>query len=285
MKRSTLGLALGTAALVLAAPASAKEPQGQPARQLRVTPYIEANQVLTAELSPNSDTVTYTQVAAGADVSLQGRNNGVAASVRVERTFGYDNGFADSTSVSGLVRGYASVVPHALSIEGGALATRTQVDSTGGATIGTGRRGPNESRVYSAYAGPNLHTRAGDAEINANYRIGYTRAEAPDSLPVGPGGAAVDVFDDSLVQSANVHAGTRAGDATLQPCLRQAFSTPDIKPTKTGAANPPAPFAPLSAYLAAPVAMSRPSSLGWAQAKNRSLLPCSRQMSVSSSAT
>jgi hypothetical protein len=212
MTRSTLRLVLGAAAIVFAAPAMAKEPQGQAARQVRVTPYIEASQVLTAELSPNSDTVTYTQVAAGADVSVQGRNNGVAASVRVERTFGYDNAVADSTTVSGLARGYASVVPHALSIEGGALATRTQVDSTGGATIGTGRRGPNESRVYSAYAGPNLHTRVGDAEINANYRIGYTRAEAPDALPVGPGGAAVDVFDDSLVQSANVHAGTRPGD-------------------------------------------------------------------------
>jgi hypothetical protein len=212
MTKWTYRLAMGVAAMAIAAPAAAKEPEGHQTRQVRVAPYIEATQVLTGELSPNDDRVTYTEVAAGADVSVQGRNNGVAASVRVERTFGYDNGVADSTTVSGVARGYAAVVPHALSVEAGALATRTRVDANGGATIGTGRGGVNESRLYSAYAGPNLHTRAGDAEINANYRIGYTRAEAPDAFAATPGAPAVDVFDESLVQSANVHAGTRAGD-------------------------------------------------------------------------
>jgi hypothetical protein len=85
------------------------------------------------------------------------------------------------------------------------------VDSNGAASIGTGRGGKAESRIYSAYAGPNLHTSAGDAEINANYRVGYTRAEAPDAIVTAPGAAKVDVFDESLVQSAGVHVGTRPG--------------------------------------------------------------------------
>lgn len=205
-------LPIGIAAMALAAPALAQEvDNGQRTREVRVAPYIEANQVLTAELSPGSDTVTYTQVAAGLDASVQGRNNGGSASIRYERTFGYDSSVSDSSTLSGVARGYASVVPHAVTIEGGALATRTRVDRNGGATIGTGRSRDSESRIYSAYAGPTVHTSAGDAEVNANYRVGYTRAEAPDAIAAGPGASTVDVFDDSVVQSAGAHVGTRPG--------------------------------------------------------------------------
>ena len=212
MNRSFLRLTIGAAALAAAVPAAAQEADNdQRTRQVRVAPYIEANQVLTAELSPGDDTVTYTQVAAGIDLSVQGRNNGGSASVRYERTFGYDNTVADSSTLSGVARGYASVVPHAVSVEGGALATRTRVDANGRGTLGAGRGG-SESRIYSAYAGPNVHTSAGDAEINANYRIGYTRVEAPDAVVVAPGAPALDVFDDSVVQSAGLHVGTKAGE-------------------------------------------------------------------------
>ena len=194
---------------MLAAPLMAQEADsGQRTRTVRVAPYIEANQVFTAEISPGDDAVTYTQVAAGVDVSVQGRNNAASASVRVERTFGYDSTVADSSTVSGVARGYTTVVPHALTLEGGALATRTRVDRNGGATIGAGR-GDAESRIYSVYAGPNMHTSAGDAEINANYRAGYTRVEAPDAIGTGPGGPSVDLFDESVVQSAGVHVGSR----------------------------------------------------------------------------
>jgi hypothetical protein len=208
----TIHLLAATAiATVLSAPAIAQSNRdhSQRARAVRVDPYIEANQVLSAELSPNSDVVTYTQVAAGVDASVQGRNNGGSASVRYERTFGYDNSVSDSSSLSGLARGYASVVPRALTIEGGALATRTRVDGNGGATTAPGRRSASESKVYSAYVGPNLHTSAGAAEVNANYRLGYTRLEAPKVIAVAPGAAPVDVFDESVVQSAGVHVGTK----------------------------------------------------------------------------
>ena len=210
MKPWTYSLVLGVAAAAVASPAMAQEgDSGQRKREVRVAPYIEANQVFTAELSPGSDSVTYTQVAAGADVSVQGRYNGGSASIRYERTFGYDNTVSDSSTLSGVARGYASIVPRAVTVEAGALATRTQVNGNGSATVGT--RGPSESRIYSAYAGPSVHTSAGDAEVNANYRIGYTRVEAPNAVVTAPGAAAVDVFDDSVTQRAGVHVGLRPG--------------------------------------------------------------------------
>jgi hypothetical protein len=222
MSKPALHLATALLALALAAPLAAQDSSQDatqaPPRGVRgdgpvaIHPYIEANQVFSAELSPNDDTVTYTQVAAGVDATVAGRNNGGSVSLRYERTFGYDNSVVDASTLSGIARGYATVVPRALTVEAGALATRTRIDGNGGATLNPVEGDNATSRIYSAYAGPNLHTSAGDAEINANYRLGYTRVEAPDALVVAPGATAVDVFDDSVVQSAGVHVGTRPNE-------------------------------------------------------------------------
>ena len=76
-------LAFGFAALGLPAVAAAQEPgegQGSGSR-VQVTPYIEAAQVLTAEIEPESDLVTYTALAAGVDASVGGRS--AAGSLRL----------------------------------------------------------------------------------------------------------------------------------------------------------------------------------------------------------
>ena len=205
------------AAIALAHPAWAQQTADEEASEARsdrgvtLAPYIEASQVLVAELSPGDDVVTYSQVAVGVDAAVTGRNNGGSLSLRYERNIGYGDEALDSDTVSGVARGYATVVPRALTIEGGALAARTRVDGNGGATLNPLVGDDRESRIYSAYAGPNLHTRAGDVEVNANYRIGYTRVEAPDFLVVSTA-QSVDVFDESVVQVAGFHAGTSPGE-------------------------------------------------------------------------
>ncbi len=179
-------------------------------RAIEVHPYIEASQLVVAEISPGNDVVTFTQLAAGVDAAITGRNNGGSVSVRYERTFGYGDNRLDSGTLSGIARGYATIIPQSLTIEAGALASKTNVDGTSSFDALSGGRA--ENRIYSAYAGPNLHTRAGDVEINGNYRIGYTKVDAPDTVFAGTSGPApVDVFDDSVVQSAKVHAATRPG--------------------------------------------------------------------------
>lgn len=183
-----------------------------PQRQrLELQPYIEVSQAVLAELSPGDDVVTYTQLAAGVDASVQGRNNGGSVSLRYERNIGYGDAALSSDSVTGIARGYASVVPQVLTVEAGALAARTRVDNGGGAGLGgvDGAGRDSESRIYSAYAGPNLSTRLGEADVSANYRFGYTRAEAPDALAITPGAPPVDVFDDSTVHSASARVGVR----------------------------------------------------------------------------
>ncbi|MCB2089299.1 MAG: preprotein translocase subunit YajC [Sphingomonadaceae bacterium] len=185
---------------------------GSGQRGVSIDPYIEVSQVGVMELSPGDDTVTYTQVAAGVDASVQGRNNGASVSVRYERNLGWGNNASDSDTISGVARGYASIIPQAVTVEAGALAARTTVDGTGSTTLSSLRQGDSESNIYSGYVGPNVHTRLGDVEANANYRLGYTRVEAPDAFVTAPGGAPVDVFDDSITHSANVHLATRPGE-------------------------------------------------------------------------
>ncbi|MXP46501.1 preprotein translocase subunit YajC [Altererythrobacter luteolus] len=185
---------------------------GAGAGRATVEPYIEVSQIAVAELSPGNDVVTYTQLAAGVDATVTGRNTGGSVSLRYEKNIGYGDNALDSDTLSGVARGYASIVPRTLTVEAGALAARTRVDSNGGATLNPLIGEESESNIYSVYAGPNLHTSAGDVEINANYRAGYTKVEQPDSLVVTPGADPVDVFDDSLSQSAGIHLATRPGE-------------------------------------------------------------------------
>lgn len=172
-----------------------------------VRPYIEASQVLTAQLEPGNDVLTYTQLAAGVDATVIGRNTQASASVRYERDIGYGNA-ADSDTISGIARASLGLLRRGITLEAGALASRTSVDGSGFSSVG--QIGGNEdftSQVYSVYAGPSIQTRSGPVEISGAYQLGYTRVEAPDALVTAPGEDPVDIFDDSVTHRATARVG------------------------------------------------------------------------------
>ncbi|HUQ12822.1 MAG TPA: preprotein translocase subunit YajC [Novosphingobium sp.] len=178
-----------------------------------IRPYLEVGQVLIAELEPGNEVLTYSTVAAGVDASIHGRNTQGQVSVRYERRIGWGDNQADGDVVSGLARVASAVVPGKLQIDAGALAARTRIESSGGASLnplGNGR--DSVSQLYSFYAGPTLTTRLDNVALNASYQVGYTRLEAPNSVQLAPGQPRVDVFDDSLTQAAIVSAGVRPGE-------------------------------------------------------------------------
>ena len=154
--------------------------------------------------------VTYTQIAAGVDASINGRNNGGSVSLRYERNFAHQNSGADSDTITGIARGYATIVPRVLTFEAGALASSTRVDSQGRSVFNPIVDDDLSTQTYSVYAGPNLTARAGDVEIEGNYRIGYTRVDGPDFAVAG--GQPADLFDDSVTHSARIRAGTQPGE-------------------------------------------------------------------------
>ena len=201
-----------------AAPASGEDgdavTSAQPRRldRVKITPYIEAGQVATAELSPGNDTVTYSIIAAGVDAAIRGRNNQGSVSLRYERRIGWANTSNNGDTISGIARVSAAVVPRMLTIEAGAIAARSKVENNGAAVLGPLDLSDAVTQVYSVYAGPSLSTQVGDVAVRGGYRIGYTRVESPDAVISAPGQTPVDVFDDSIVHSAKIHAGTKAGD-------------------------------------------------------------------------
>ena len=220
MRASFLAMPLALAGLVAAVPAWAQQQPvggnqaqdigaGDTQRANRIVqPYIEVGQVLSAELAPGDDVLTFTQVAVGVDINVQGRNSGAAVSLRYERNIGYGNDSVDTDTISGVARGTLAVIPNALSFEAGALAARTRVDAGGGTTANPLVREDAESRFYSLYAGPSLNTRVGEVDVQGVARVGYNRFEN-DALLTDAQGDPVDVFDDSMTYLGQIRAGVR----------------------------------------------------------------------------
>jgi len=213
MVRHCACLVAGLIALIL--PASAWADDGdhpvKAGSHVEVTPYIEADQVLTADIQPDSDVVTYTTLAAGVDATAVGHYSAGSASVRYERHFGEGGGVGDSDTVSGIVRASVALVPHTLTLEGGALAVRESVDSRGGAFSGAFVGDDDTtSRIYSGYIGPSLETQVGDLQIEGHYRFGYTKVQEPDAIVVGTTGVVpVDLADESTTHNAQARIGFR----------------------------------------------------------------------------
>jgi hypothetical protein len=197
-------------------PALARERSGRGSgtdsgQRIEIRPYIEAAQVLSSELSPGNDTVTYSRIAVGVDTSINGRNTAGELSLRYARNIGWGRNARDGDEITGIARVSAAIIPRTLTIEAGGFATRTHFEGNGGSVLNP-YSGGSSNELYSVYAGPSLQTNVGDAALLANYRIGYTRLDGPDGILTGSNGNPVDVFDHSIVQVATIHAGTKPGD-------------------------------------------------------------------------
>ena len=179
--------------------------------RVRVTPYIEAQQVVTAELSPGNEVLTYSTLAAGIEANLNGRNAQAGLAVRYERRFGYgSNQISDSDVISGVARASVGLVPRTLFLEGGAMAARMSVNGNGSTTPGL-EFGNSSAQVYGAYIGPSLKTQLGAVDVEGHYRFGYSRVTTPNVLPVGPGQTPIDLYDEGTVHNALLHFGTKGG--------------------------------------------------------------------------
>ncbi|EIZ80383.1 hypothetical protein WSK_0941 [Novosphingobium sp. Rr 2-17] len=188
--------------------------RGNGAKHIDVVPYIELDQIVTADITPGSDVLTYTQAVVGVDATIAGRNNALSASVRYAHQIGWGKKANDGDQISGIARGYTRIAP-GLTVEAGALATRTNSyggtsSGIGSSSLGGGSFGGNQT-VYSVYAGPALTQRVGDLNISASYRLGYTKVTQDGDRSVG----SFDTFDESIVQVADLEAGFSPG--TLLP--------------------------------------------------------------------
>lgn len=200
-----------------------------PAARTTIQPYLEANQIVAAELSPGDEVLTYSTIAAGVDATIAGRRTTGQVSVRYERRIAWDDQTGGGDQVTGIARVRHDLVPRAVSIEAGAMAARTRVESSGGATLNPLDNGDAVSQIYSLYAGPSFSTHAGEIALSGSAAVGYTRVESPDALQVAPGQPLVDVFDDSVTTTAQLAAGVRPGAVLpVGATLSGAYAREDI---------------------------------------------------------
>lgn len=181
-------------------------------RNAEIAPYLEVQQILVADLKDGTDVLTYTSVAAGVDASIQTRGAEAQVNLRYERRFFYSDNLGDEDIITGIARGGVQIVPNVLSLEAGALATRSRVDLRGESPSNAVGNIDNVTQVYSVYAGPNLSTNVGALDVNANYRLGYTKVDSEDTVILPPGQQPIDVFDDSVSHSASVSVGMQPGE-------------------------------------------------------------------------
>lgn len=211
-------------AAVLAIPAQAFAQDGEGSRDTRgkgeassqrieVEPYIEVNQVLFAEIDPGDEVVTYTSLAAGVDTYIDGRNTDASISVRYERRIGYGDNDASGDTISGIARASTAIVPRQVTLEAGALATRTSIEGNGSLSDSFGVSDDNSTQIYSGYVGPTVRGRVGNFEAESSYRFGYTKVEQQDLIVANPDLEPVDVFDESTVHAAQARIASRAGEA------------------------------------------------------------------------
>lgn len=192
--------------------AAREDAEQDSSRGVEIVPYIEAQQVVSMQLSPGDDVVTWTQLAAGVDAGISGRNSEASVSLRYERVIGYGE-IADSDTITGIARGSVAVVPRTLTFEAGALATRTEVDGLGASTPGLfATNASSSSQLYSVYAGPTLQAAVGRMALTSAYRIGYTRVESPDITVAEPDSRRDDLFDESVSHSFAARAGFAPGE-------------------------------------------------------------------------
>ncbi len=194
---------------VAAEEAPAKAQKGS-SRRAEIRPYIEAQQVLLADLDDGGDVLTYSTIAVGVDASVAERNAEAQVNLRYERLIGYSNNVRDQDIVSGLARGSARLTRN-LSIEAGGYASRSKIDNrvaTPNTFLG---REDNVSQVYSVYTGPSFAAQVGDLSVNAAYRAGYTKVESGDVGTLPAGQRRVPTFDDSVSHAAAASVGMQPG--------------------------------------------------------------------------
>ena len=180
-------------------------------RQIQVVPYLEVSQAFFADLKNGGDVLTYTALTTGTDASVRTRRTEVQINYRYEYRLSWNRGQGDQQVHSGIARGRQILVPNLLSLEAGALATRTRLDIRGAAPNALVGNPTNTTQIYSVYAGPSLATNLGELQLGANFRFGYTKVESRTRGALISGQPLLDIFDSSTSHVATGTIGMGTG--------------------------------------------------------------------------
>jgi hypothetical protein len=215
--------ALGAAVLTL----SGASLQGE--TRSSIHPYLQIEQVLSADFN-GGDVLTYTGVGGGVEANVQNRRVSASVSYNYQRRISWNERLDDDDVHSGLAAVQVQAIPGTLTVDAGAMATRSHADiriPTPGLRTSND---PGVAEIYSAYAGPSLSTHAGPMAVNASYRLGYVYVDdhslAGGRLP--PGTPRPQNYSGSTVQNATVSVGMEPGELPVGWTVGAGWSREDM---------------------------------------------------------
>ncbi len=168
--------------------------------------------MLTAQLTPGNDVVTYTTARRGRGRRATGRYSGRVGSRLAtngrsanDSTRRQRHGQRHRPRLAGARLAATSISKSARSPA--ARAWKAAATAIGGSR---GRMTRPPARIYSVYAGPTVQSQCRRSRGHGAYRFGYTSVEAPDRWSPAPRRPSRSTsFDESLTQSAQVARGLR----------------------------------------------------------------------------
>ena len=218
--------------LLLTATALAGLPAPALAARSFVAPYIEVQQVLDVPISGDRDVLTYTGIAAGVEAGAAGRLLEGTVSYRYERRIPWGgDGAVPTDTHTGLARGSVVLVPNLLTMQAGAIASRTRIDARGGGIDFLGR-GDNVAQVYGGYVGPSLATRVNGLDVAASYRFGYVKTDlgGGGANALGTGQFGLNRYDSSTSHIAGASVGMEPGQLPFGWNVSGSYSRENARP-------------------------------------------------------
>jgi hypothetical protein len=203
--------ALGLAAMAGAAFATTASVQGEPRTDIQ--PYLQIEQVLSADFN-DGDVLTYTGVGGGVNATIATQRVTGTISYDYQRRIGWNDNIGDDDVHTGLAAIQIQAIPQTLTVEAGAMATRSGSDlrfpAAGLRTIDD----PGVAEIYSAFAGPTLSTHAGPLTVGASYRLGYVFVDdhSLSGIDFPPNLPKVDMDTSSVVHNATASVGMSPGE-------------------------------------------------------------------------
>ena len=185
---------------------------GKPRKRTKIVPYLEIDQTVFDQTAPQQQVVTYTTVAAGADMLINTHRTSGVATIRYEHHFSETRSQGSSNTVTGIVRTQTQLIPHTLQFDFGGLATHTAIAANGSTYLNPVDNVGSIYQIWSLYGGPSLQTHAGVLGVKAAYDLGYNEIDQIRSYVPAGGGAPVDVFGHSVTQQGTVSVGVRPGE-------------------------------------------------------------------------
>lgn len=173
--------------------------------------FMNMEQVAESQLhGPGEDDVTYTEVSGLLTAQIRNKRIVATGTYRLGYRISEAGDTPKSINQDGLMRLQANVIDEWLTMETGAIITRSRVDAGGPAPQFNIGNPQNLTQTYSAFIQPTVQHRLGEVGFGLSYRFAYTQNETSQDnvATVGPTN---DRFDSSRIQQVTLNAGQDPG--------------------------------------------------------------------------